>query len=436
MFDLAVIGSGWAGFNAAVTAAKLGVKVALFEDNEIGGACLNRGCIPTKTLVHSARLFVESRHYAKFGLDVKGIDLVWENLQNRKRQIIEDLKNGIHFQLNSAKVEVIKGKAKIVGAKAIETAGRAIECQFIIIATGSCPAELPFLRFDRDRVISSDNVLSLDCLPQNLLIIGGGAIGCEFAGIFSAFKTKVTVVELMENLLPGEDLEVSRKIETVFKKLGIRVLTKKRVEDLDLKEFDKILVCVGRRLNTINLFDESLAIKTEKGKILVNEFLQTSVENIYAAGDCTGIKLLAHVAAYQGRRVSENIFGRRLKADYHAVPNCIFTKPEVASVGISEQEAKSGGGEVVVSKFEFLASGMARILEEHDGFIKLVADKSSGELLGASIVGPKATELIGILTLAIQQRMKIEDINETIFAHPSLAEGIFEAAEKISFLRH
>lgn len=436
MFDLGVIGSGWAGFNAAVSAAKLGVRVVLIEEGEIGGVCLNRGCIPTKVLVHSARLFVESRHYAKFGLEIKGIEPVWGNLQKRKRQVIEDLKKGIGFQLNSSKVEIIKGKAKLLDANTIEAGGRAFESRFIIIATGSGPAELGHLKFDHDRIISSDDILNLNHPPQNLLIVGAGAIGCEFASIFSAFKTKVTVVELEENLLPGEDLEVSRKIETVFKKSGIKVLTKTRLEDLDLKEFDKILVCVGRRINTGDLFDESLAIKTEKGRVSVDEFLQTSVENIYAAGDCTGIKLLAHVAAYQGRLATQNIFGRRVAADYHAVPNCIFTNPEIASVGLSEAQAKAGGKEIVTSKLDFLASGMARILEEPDGFIKLVADKSSGELLGSSIIGPKATELIGALTLAVQQRMKIKDINETIFAHPSLSEGIFEAAEKIAFPDH
>ncbi|MFZ5800105.1 MAG: dihydrolipoyl dehydrogenase [Candidatus Omnitrophota bacterium] len=432
MFDLGIIGSGWAGFNAAITAAKLGAKVVLFEDNEIGGVCLNRGCIPTKTLAHSARLLASSRHYSKFGLEVKGIDLVWENLQSRKTQIVEDLQKGICFQLNSAKVEVVKSRAKIAAANLIEADGRAFESRFIIIATGSAAAELPFLKFDHHRIISSDDILSLNRLPQNLLIIGAGAIGCEFASIFSALKVKVTIIELMENLLPGEDREASRKLEAVFKKSGIRVLTKTRVEDIDLKEFDKILVCVGRRIDTGDLFTYSPVVKTQSGRILVNEFLQTSEENIYAAGDCTGIKLLAHVAAYQGRRASENIFGRRRKADYHAIPNCIFTNPEVASVGIGEQEAKASGREIITSKFDWLASGMARILEEPDGFIKLVADKSSGELLGASLIGPKATELIGVLTLAVQQQMKIKDINETIFAHPSLCEGLFEAAEKLN----
>lgn len=434
MYDLCVIGSGWAGFNACLRATELGAKVALIEKDEIGGVCLNRGCIPTKTLVNSARIFREISHYQDFGIAVSEFCLHFNELQARKKKVIADLQKGIQFQLQRKKVEIIKGEAKILSADEISVGAETLKAKYIIIATGSRPAELPSLRFDQDNIISSNEILELTAIPKSLLIVGGGAIGCEFASIFSSLGTQVTILEVLERLLPAEDADISQKIETVFKKNGIKVLTMAKIEDQNLADFAKILVCVGRAFNTENLWEERLAIKREKNRIAVNEFLQTGVENIYAAGDCIGGKLLAHVAAYEGSLAAENIFGQRRQTDYIAIPNCTFTNPEIASVGLSEAAAMVEGREVRVSRFDFLASGMAHILEETDGFIKLICDKKSDDLLGAAIIGPKATELISVLTVAIRNRLKSKDLYGTIFAHPSLSEGIGEAAKGISSL--
>lgn len=432
MFDLCVIGSGWAGFNACLRAAELGARAALIEKDEIGGVCLNRGCIPTKTLVNSARIFRELKHYQDFGIAVEEFCLHFNELQIRKKKVIADLQKGILFQLQRQKIEIIKGQARIESANQIMVNAEKIEARFIIIATGSRPAELANLRFNQNNIISSNEILELTAIPKSLLIVGGGAIGCEFASIFSALGSQVTIVELLERLLPAEDADISKKIETVFKKNGIKVLTKSRIEDQKVQDFEKVLVCVGRAFNTENLWSASLPIKCEKNRIAVNEFLQTGADNIYAAGDCIGGKLLAHVAAYEGVLAAENIFGKPQAADYTAIPNCTFTHPEIGSVGLSEAEATAAGREIRVSRFDFLASGMAHILEETDGFIKLICDKKSDALLGASIIGPKATELISVLTLAIRNRLKSKDIYGTIFAHPSLSEGIHEAAKNIS----
>lgn len=432
MYDLCVIGSGWAGFNAALRAAELGAKVALIEKDEIGGTCLNRGCIPTKSLVNSARIIKEIIHYQNFGIEVKDFAVCFDKIQSRKKQVVSDLQKGILFQLSRQKVEIIKGEAKIIVPTIVEAGGNKLETKFIIIASGSRPAELASLKFDRQKIISSNEILELSSVPKSLLIIGGGAIGCEFASIFSSLGSQVTIIEVLDRLLPAEDEEISRKIEMVFKKNNIKVFTQAKVEDCPVQNFEKVLVCVGRALNTENLWNEEVAIKKENNCLAVNRFLQTNMENIYAVGDCIGGKLLAHVAAYEGTLAAENIFGKKIPADYTAIPSCTFTHPEVASVGLSEKAALESGREVKTAKFSFLASGMARILEETDGFIKLVADKKTDELLGASIIGPKATELISSLTIAIRNRLKAKDIYGTVFAHPSLSEGIFEAAKTLS----
>lgn len=432
MYDLCVIGSGWAGFNASLRASELGARVCLIEKDQIGGTCLNRGCIPTKVLVHSCRLIKELSHYHNFGIQVKDFSLSFEAIQSRKNQIVLDLKKGLTFQLAKQKIEIIKGQARITSPTKIEVDGKTIEAKFIIIASGSCPQELSSLRFNQNNILSSNELLELKAVPKSLLIVGGGAIGCEFASIFSALGCEVTIVEAMERLLPQEDIDISKKLEMIFKKNNIKVLTKSKAEEVDSLIYEKVLVCVGRALNTENLWADDLKINRDKNKIAVNDSLQTSIENIYAAGDCIGGKLLAHVAAYEGSLAAENIFGKKQPVDYSAVPNCTFTNPEIASVGITEPEAITTGREVKTSRFSFLGNGMAHILEETDGFIKLIADKQSDELLGAAIIGPKATELISCLTVAIRNRLKSKDIYGTIFAHPTLSEGIHEAARDLS----
>ncbi|MCM8789540.1 MAG: FAD-dependent oxidoreductase, partial [Candidatus Omnitrophica bacterium] len=271
-----------------------------------------------------------------------------------------------------------------------------------------------------------DDILEITEIPRKILIVGGGFIGCEFASLFSNFGSEVTIVEMMPQILPGMDKEIARKLEILFKKKGVKVNTNADATKFNLNDFEKALVCVGRQPDTQNLNLDKLGIKTEKNKIIVDDYLRTNIPNIFAAGDCTGKIMLAHYAAYQGEVAAENIANpdAMRKADNSIVPNCIFTDPEIACVGINEEQA---GRDVNINKFDFLGSGMARIMEETEGFIKVVSDKNTQEILGAFIIGPKATELITVLALAITNRLKINQVKETIFAHPTLSESLGEA---------
>ncbi|MDP2938840.1 MAG: dihydrolipoyl dehydrogenase [Candidatus Omnitrophota bacterium] len=429
MFDLCVIGSGWAGFNAALRAAELGAKVCLIEQDKLGGVCLNYGCIPTKAMINSSRIFSHLNSLSNFGIEIKETSFNFDKIQEYKLNVVERLKSAINFQLKNKGIEFIKSKAKLIAHDEIAADDQKIKAKNIIIATGSLAAELPSLKFDGKRIVSSNEILELKSIPKTLLIVGGGAIGCEFASIFSSLGSKVTVVELLDRLLPLEDRDISQKLEMVFRKKGIKVLTKTKLEECPLEESEKILVCVGRRPNIQNLGLEELGIKTEKNRICVNNFLQTNIPNIYAAGDCVGKKMLAHVASYEAIVAAENIFASKKEIEYWAVPNCIFCDPEIGTVGLTEDDARNLGRDISISKFSFLSSGMAQILGETDGFIKIICDSKTYELLGAAIIGPKAAELIATLTLAIRKRLKIEDIHDTIFAHPTLSEAIFEAVK-------
>lgn len=428
MYDLSIIGSGWAGFNAALTARELGLKVCLIEKAQIGGTCLNLGCIPTKTLIQSAKVYALVKKSQKFGLETLEPKLNFMKAQERKESIIQQLRQGMQLMLKG--IDFLNAEAQILSNTEIKAGNQIIKTKFILIATGSRPVELNQFKFDSKTIISSDDILNLKEFPDSLLIIGGGVIGCEFASLFSCLGTRVTIVEKMPQLLPGEDQGVAKKIEAIFKKKGIKVNTNTDATTLNLKDYDLILVCVGRTPKTEGLELEKIGVKLDKGRVAVNEYLQTDVSNIYAAGDCTGKLCLAHFAAYQGRIAAENIAGPNnpKKADNRNIPNCIFCDPEIASVGLREEEAKNKGIDINVNKFDFLGSGMARILDETDGFIKIISDTKTEEVLGASIIGPRATELIAILTLAVSSRLKISQIRNTIFAHPTLSESIYEAS--------
>ncbi|MFC1703437.1 dihydrolipoyl dehydrogenase [Candidatus Omnitrophota bacterium] len=431
MYDLSVIGAGWAGFTAALEARKKGLNVCLIEKDSVGGVCLHQGCIPTKALVHSAKIASLSKKSEKFGInsEIKAVD--FKKIQKRKQELINRLKKGIEFQLKNRGIDLISGTASLKSSDCIAVGDQEIKTKIIIIATGSQSIELPQLQFDGKTILSSKDLLSIDLIPKNLLIVGGGVIGCEFASIFSTLGSKVTIVELLERILPTEDKEISKKIEVSFKKRGVAVMTKTNVDSVEKKSFDAILVCVGRKasIDSVNL--ANAGIKTERGSIVVDEFLRSNIPSIYAIGDCIGGFLLAHVAAYEGIVAANNIAGDNVKADYSTVPNCIFTEPEISSVGLSEDQARNKGYDTAVTKFNFLASGKAHILDETDGFIKLIFDKSTKKILGGSIVGPAATELISVLTLAVKTELTIAQIHDTIFAHPTLSEGIAEAAREV-----
>jgi dihydrolipoamide dehydrogenase len=426
-YDLAVIGAGWAGFNACLRAKELGLKVALIEREQIGGTCLNRGCIPTKTLLQSARVYNLAKKSNTFGINITNPQVDFNKIQERKDKIIQQLRQGMQFMLKD--IDFFNATAEILSNEELKIGNETIKTKFILIATGSKPLELKGLKFDGKKSISSDELLNLKEIPKSLLIIGGGVIGCEFASLFSSLGTQVNVVEKMPQLLPGEDKEVAKKLETIFKKKGIKVNTNTDATTLALSDYDLALLCVGRTPQTDTLGLEKIGIELERGKIVVDECLKTNIPNIYAAGDCTGKIMLAHFASYQGRIAAENIahHGNPKTVEEANIPNCIFTDPEIASVGLSEQEAQNKNIEIKINKFDFLGSGMARIMDETEGFIKMISDSKTERILGACIIGPKATELIGILGLATSCNLSLSQISDTIFAHPTLSESVNEA---------
>ncbi len=411
-YDLAIIGAGWAGFNAAKKAHDFGLKVALIERDLIGGTCLNRGCIPTKALIQSAKVYTLAKKSKLFGIDISEARINFSEIQARKEKIIRQLRQGMEFSLKG--VDLIAGEANCLPDNSIEVGNQKIDTRHILIACGSKPVELKGFKFDGKKILSSDDILNLKEIPASLLIIGGGVIGCEFASFFSSLGTQVTLVEMLPQLLPAEEPEVAKKLESIFKKRGIKVNTNTDASTLDLNNFSHVLVCVGR-------------VPLEK--INVDEYLRTGALNIYAAGDCIGGIMLAHYAAYQGEIAAENIArpDSPKKCDNANIPNCIFIDPEVSSIGLKEAEARDKGIEVKIHKFDFLGSGMARILDETDGFIKVISDGHNGKILGASIIGPRATELIGILAVAISSGLTAAQIKNTIFAHPTLSEAIHDA---------
>lgn len=428
-YDLVIIGAGWAGFNAAAKARELGLKVALVEKGPIGGTCLNTGCIPTKTLIHSAKIFSLARKSAAFGIEAQQPTLNFPGIIARKDKIVQQLRSGMKLMLKG--IDYLEGQAVIASAQEIRLGGQLIKSDYMLIATGSRPIELPGLKFDGNKILSSDDILDLKELPASLLIIGGGVIGCEFAGLFSSLGTKVTVVELTPQLLPGVDREAARKLEASFKKKGIEVSTETDAKTVDLGKFDLALLCIGRAPNTAGTGLQEAGVELERGRIIVDEYLRTAIPNIYAAGDCTGKTMLAHFAAYQGEIAAGNIKhpDNLKKADNCDIPNCIFTEPQIAAVGLNEEQARAGNFDVRVSKFDLMGSSMARILDEAEGFIKIVFEAGSEKILGACIVGPQACELIGILALAKRQGLTLANIRDTIFAHPTLSESVHEASK-------
>lgn len=430
MYDLTIIGAGWAGFNAATRARDLGLKVALIEKEYLGGTCLNRGCIPTKTLLQSAKIYTLTQKSKTFGIEVADPRANFIKIQERKDKLILQLRSGMQFMLKG--IDYFNTEAEIVSNEELKAGNQTIKTRFILIATGSKPAELGDLKFDGKKIISSDEILNLKEIPHSLVIIGGGVVGCEFASLFSSFGCQVSIVEKMSQLLPGIDKEAAGKLETIFKKKGIKVNTNTDALTLNLDNYDLALLCIGRIPKTQDIALNKLNLRLEKGRIIVDEYLKTNIPNIYSAGDCTGKIMLAHFAAYQGRIAAENIARTETsnKADETNIPNCIFTDPEIASVGLNEEDIKSKGIDIKTNKFYFLGSGMARILDETEGFIKIISNKKTDEILSACIIGPRATELIGILTLAIQSHLKLSQVRKTILPHPTLSEAVTDALKE------
>ena len=425
MYDLVVIGGGWAGFSAAEYASKIGFKTALVEKDALGGTCLNQGCIPTKTLLNTTKLFSQFKKSSKFGINVGSVTLDLARLNQRMNGVISHLRSGMEFLARSNKIDLLEGAAEIISPERVRVGEEILETKYVLIATGSKPMELPLIKFDGNKIISSSEALGLLKIPGKILIIGGGVIGCEFAEFFVSLGSEVQIVELTQGLLPGVDKEVARKLEVALKKRGVKVSLETDATALGLENYDKILLCVGR-IPSSDCF-AGININKERNKILVNEYLQTNIYNIYSAGDCIGGYLLAHVASYEGRLAVKNMAGgNKEKLNYKAVPCGIFTNPEIATVGLSEEEARKNNSEIIIKKFDFRGLGMSYVIDEMDGFVKIIADRDEF-IIGAAIIGPKATELIPVLTLALNNGMKLSQIRNTIFAHPTICEGISEA---------
>jgi len=452
---LLIIGGGVGGYVAAVKAAQLGAQVTLVEQDRLGGTCLNRGCIPTKALLKSAELVDSLGKAHSMGVMVDGFKIDFARMMARKNQVVTRLVKGVEYLMSSNKIRVIKGKARFLADKKVEVtrADGLPETLFpgkVIIATGSEPAPLPVPGADGSRVVTSDEALDLKEVPPSLLIIGGGAIGVEFASIFSSLGSKVTLVEMMPRLLPVMDEEIVGVLEKALVKKGIKCITGARIisisdgenQDDKLVRLSKdgqeqsitsalVLIAAGRKPYTAGLGLENTNVKVERGKILVNGKMETNIPGVYAVGDVTGGILLAHVAAAQGMVAAVNALGGSQEADLRFVPGCIYTSPEVAGVGLTEKEAKEQGKKVKVGKFPYNANGKAIAMGEQEGMVKLVCDEEFGEILGAHLVGPRATDLIAELTLAMQAELTAAEIAHTIHAHPTLAEAIMEAAHTV-----
>jgi dihydrolipoamide dehydrogenase len=443
-FDLVVIGGGPGGYVAALRAAQLGAKTAVVEKDRVGGTCLVRGCIPTKALLQSSELYTLAKGGAPFGLVADKIGFDWPAAQKRKSGVVDQLVKGVEGLFKAGGVTLVRGSASLGGNGAVDVSGERLQAKDIIIATGSAIARIPLK--GAEHTIDSDQILELKEVPARLAVIGGGVVGMEFAAMFAALGSKVTVFEMLPQILPmvdvdlvavymkhlagiGADVHTTAKVEEVVKgKGGLQVRFSSGGEGGSV-DADQVLLAVGRVPYTQGLEAEKAGVKLDRGRVVVDEHLHTSADGVWAIGDVIGGIMLAHVASYEGLCAVDNIVGHANRTpDYHAAPNCVYTEPEIAHVGLGEKDAKEKGLDVKIGKFPFAASGRALTLGQSEGFVKVISDASSGKLLGAHIVGPRATDLIAEATLAIQNGLTLEQVDLTIHAHPTLPESLMEAA--------
>ncbi|WP_026478870.1 dihydrolipoyl dehydrogenase [Alkaliphilus transvaalensis] len=447
---ITVIGGGPGGYVAAIRAAMLGADVTLVNKSKVGGTCLNLGCIPTKALLATTEKLQTIKDARDFGIKVNGeIEIDFMAMMNRKNKIIGQLVSGIEFLLDKRKVRLLNGTGRVIEKNKVQVkyedaTTEIIDADKIIIATGSVPIVPPLFPYDRINVFTSDEALFLEEVPESIIIVGGGVIGCEFGQFFTKIGAKVTIIEMSDQLLPFEDPDVSKQLLRAFKKDKIKVMTGEKIVKCEVKdnrvivhlengkivEAEKMLVSVGRRPYLENLGIDDVGVKLDKGKVEVDENLQTSVEGIYAIGDVVNSPFLAHVASKEGMVAAENAMGGNKTVDYRAVPRCVYTDPEVAAVGITEKEAKAKGIEYHTGQFDFRALGKAQAIGSYQGFIKIIVDKED-KIIGASIVGPHATDLLTELTLAVHLGITATQLGDVIHPHPTLSEGIMEAIHAV-----
>lgn len=451
-YDVLIIGSGPGGYVTAIRAAQLGMKVAVVEKENLGGICLNWGCIPTKSLLKSAEAYEYVLHAAEYGVKVEGtVKPDFSAMVKRSREVAEGMSKGIRYLFKKNKVETIKGFGKLASKNTVEVADESgskkkYSAKYIILATGARSKELPNLSQDGKKIIGYREALNLKKQPESMVVVGSGAIGSEFAYFYNSIGTNVTLVEFMPTLVPNEDEEIAKQLERSFKKLKMKVLTGSTVEKADISgdlckvtiktpkgeetvESEIVLSAVGITPNTEGIGLEELGIKTDNGRVITDEFYRTGVEGIYAIGDILPGPALAHVASAEGVVCIEKIAGLNPQPiDYNNIPGCTYTNPEISSVGYTEVKAKEAGYEVKVGKFPYSASGKASSAGQKEGFVKLVFDAKYGELLGAHMIGGNVTELIAELVVARKLEITGHELIKTIHPHPTMSEAIMEAA--------
>lgn len=443
--DIGILGGGPAGYVAAIRAAQLGAKVVLIEENELGGVCLNIGCIPTKALLKTAETASSITKSKEFGIESHIDKTNWNVALDRKNRVVKNLNSGLQQLLNAKGITVLKGKGTVVSSRklTVQTSEETVEvsCEKLILATGATPMLPQIKGIDLAGVMTSNEALSLDSLPESLVIIGAGVIGLEFASMWIALGVKITVIELLDRILPNEDSEITAELLKLMKRQGIIFKLSALVTEIQKTEdglavaytvgekafsqpCEKILLAVGRKIKS-DIF-QNLPLNIENGAITANEQMETNIPGVYATGDLVGGKLLAHLAFMEGKVAAENALGGSSKVNYQAVPSCIYTNPEVASVGMTEDEAKKASIPVKIGRFNFRNNGRALTLGEREGFVKVIANQDN-TIIGGQIVGVNASEMISELTLAITLGAKANDLADMIYPHPALGEAIWEA---------
>ena len=444
-YDVIVLGSGPGGYVAAIRASQLGLKTAVIEKESLGGVCLNWGCIPTKALLKSAQVFDYLNHAEDYGLTVKGADKDFGKVIERSRGVANGMSKGVQFLMKKNKIDVIDGFGKLKPGKKVDVDGKEYTADHIIIATGARSRELPNLKQDGKKVIGYREAMSLDKQPKKIIVVGSGAIGVEFAHFYNAMGTEVTIVEFLPNLVPLEDEDVSKQFEKSFKKAGIKVMTNSSVEKVDTSgktvkatvktkkgeetlEADIVLSAVGIAANIENIGLEDVGIVTDKGKIMVNDYYQTNIPGYYAIGDAVPGQALAHVASAEGITCVEKIAGMNVEAiDYGNIPGCTYATPEIASVGMTEKQAKEAGYELKIGKFPFSASGKASAAGTKDGFVKVIYDAKYGEWLGCHMIGAGVTDMIAEAVLGRKLETTGHEVLKAVHPHPTMSEAVMEA---------
>ncbi|MEQ9064227.1 MAG: dihydrolipoyl dehydrogenase [Vicingaceae bacterium] len=449
-YDVVIIGTGPGGYVAAIRASQLGLKTAVIERESLGGICLNWGCIPTKALLKSAQVFEYINHAKDYGIKVGDVKADFSGMVKRSREVANGMSKGVQFLMKKNKIDVIEGNGKIIekGKIEVEKDGKKqiVEAKNIVVATGARSTNLPFMKQDGKKIIGYREAMTLEKQPKRLIVVGSGAIGSEFAYFYNSIGTEVTIIELLPNIVPVEDEEVSKQLERSFKKQGIKVLTEAQVESVDVSgsackvkvktkkgieemESDVVLSAVGITANLDGVGLETVGVITDKGKIVVDEFYQTNIPGIYAIGDCVPGPALAHVASAEGILCVEKIAGHDVEPlDYGNIPGCTYSSPEVASVGMTEKKAKEEGYELKVGKFPFSASGKASAAGHKDGFVKLIFDAKYGELLGAHMIGANVTEMIAEIVAIRKLETTGHELIKTVHPHPTMSEAVMEAA--------